>query len=309
MMARPNPPAGIHWRGSCRRPGFSFIELLVAVTIIGILVSLLLPAIQAAREAARRSNCQKNLAQLILAIHNYQNLHEFYPPGTIDAQRPVRNVAQGYHHGWIVQILPFLEQRNAWRNVDFSVGVYHPRNAPVARLSLDSLQCPSQVAPPTPQSCYAAVHHDAEAPIDVDNHGVFFLNSRVRYEDVTDGSSQTIFLGEMFAERGGLGWMSGTRATLRNAGLSVAATRVGGNPVLAQNVIGAVVAELQRAATKPTKIDPLLVVGGFGSNHPGGAQYAFGDGRVTFLSATASPQIMGFLAHRADGIALDAEAY
>src|SRR5690606_29760896 len=87
-------------------------------------------------------------------------------------------------------------------------------------LRLDILHCLSQNAPPT-QSCYAAVHHDVEAPIDVDNHGVFFLNSRIRYEDIIDGSSQTLFLGEVIAEQGGLGWMSGTRATLRNMGTPI----------------------------------------------------------------------------------------
>lgn len=216
-MNRTFRPGFTHLRRQC---GFSFIELMVTVTVIGLLLAALLPAVQLAREASRRSNCGGQLAQLVLAIHNYQNLHEVYPPGTIDAQGPVRNIAQGYHHNWIVQILPFMEQRNAWRHVDFSVGVYHPNNAQVADLRLDILHCLSQNAPPT-QSCYAAVHHDVEAPIDVDNHGVFFLNSRIRYEDIIDGSSQTLFLGEVIAEQGGLGWMSGTRATLRNMGTPI----------------------------------------------------------------------------------------
>ncbi|MBW3598260.1 MAG: DUF1559 domain-containing protein, partial [Planctomycetes bacterium] len=71
------------------RRGFSFVELLLVVTVIGILVALLLPAVQAAREAARRITCAKNLSQLILAVNNYQNLHGLYPPGTSDDQGPV----------------------------------------------------------------------------------------------------------------------------------------------------------------------------------------------------------------------------
>lgn len=82
-------------------------------------------------------------------------------------------------------------------------------------------------------SHYAGVHHDSEAPIDVTNNGVFFLNSRVTYEDLSDGSSQTIFFGEKFVEANDLGWMSGTNATLRNAGLAInaglAAQRTGTN--------------------------------------------------------------------------------
>jgi prepilin-type N-terminal cleavage/methylation domain-containing protein len=290
-----------------RRSGFSFIELLLVVTIIGLLIALLLPAVQAAREAARRISCNRQLGQLILAVHNYQNLHGFYPPGTIDAQGPIRSAPQGYHHNWIVQVLPFLEQENAWRHVDLTVGVYDPRNAPVARLRLDVLQCPSQVSTKPPQSCYAGVHHDREAPIDVNNNGVFFLNSRVRYEDVTDGSAQTIYLAEIMAENRGLGWMSGTRATLRNGGL------FGGNvtagPVNALGAVNAVLAEITRVDPNRKEIDPQLIVGGFGSTHPGGSQYAFGDGRTAFLASSASPQVLRQLTHRADGMLLDEEAY
>jgi prepilin-type N-terminal cleavage/methylation domain-containing protein/prepilin-type processing-associated H-X9-DG protein len=291
-----------------RRSGFSFIELLVVVTIIGVLIALLLPAVNAAREAARRSNCQHNLSQLILAVHNYQNMHEFYPPGTIDYQGPIRNIAQGYHHNWIVQTLPFFEQGNAWRHIDQAVGVYHPRNAPVASLHLEILECPSQVLPPTPQSCYAGVHHDVEAPIDVDNNGVFFLNSRVRYEDVTDGTAQTIFIGEIPPEKGGLGWMSGTRATLRNAGVGSAVPGAAG-VLAAQSVIDSVITQMVIPPEKKNSLDPLLVVGGFGSFHPGGSQFAFGDGHTQFLASAGTPLVRQLLAHRADGRLLDEEAY
>jgi prepilin-type N-terminal cleavage/methylation domain-containing protein len=293
------------------RQGFSFIELLVVVTIIGILVALLLPAISAAREAARRISCNKNLSQLILAVHNYQNIHEFYPPGTIDEKGPIRSAAKGYHHNWIVQILPYLEQRNAWEAIDKRVSVYDPANAPVARLRLEVLQCPSQPKTKTPQSCYAGVHHDREAPIDVTNNGVFFLNSRIRYEDVTDGSAQTIFIGEIPAEQGGLGWMSGTRATLRNAGFGVGvAGAPPGTMLTAESAVDAAVEDL--VATRKqgkAKPDPLLVVGSFGSMHPGGSQFAFGDGRASYLSGAASPQILRLLAHRSDGKLLDGESY
>jgi prepilin-type processing-associated H-X9-DG protein len=284
----------------------------VVVTIIGILIALLLPAVSAAREAARRISCSRNLAQLIVAVHNYQNIHGFYPPGTIDEKGPIRSVAQGYHHNWIVQILPYLEQRNAWSAIDKRVSVYDPANARVASLRLEVLECPSQLMPKTPQSCYAGVHHDREAPIDVDNNGVFFLNSRVRYEDVTDGSAQTIFLGEIPPEIGGLGWMSGTRATLRNVGLGgmMPGAFVPGAAMTSESAISSVMEDLGDPEIRQNKTsDPLLVVGGFGSLHPGGAQFAFGDGHVRFLSGTASPQVMQLLAHRADGKLLDGESY
>ena len=285
-----------------QRRGFSFVELLLVVTVIGILVALLLPAVQAAREAARRMTCSRNLSQLILAVNNYQNLHEFYPPGTIDDQGPIKNIAQGYHHNWLVQILPLLEEENAWRQIDPAVGVYHPANAAVAGMRLRILECPSQILTPL-QSCYAGMHHDVEAPIDVDNNGVFFLNSRVRYEDVTDGSSHTIFLGEMFPEAGGLGWMSGTRATLRNPGRTISAFRPRGGATQ-QKAINELLAEA-RMSNPQKKVDAQLLVGGFGSPHPGGAQFALGDGSARFLNEAIDSEVFQQLAHRSDGKLLD----
>jgi hypothetical protein len=271
---------------------------------------MLLPAIQAVREAARRVSCQRNLSQLILAVHNYQSLHGFYPPGTIDSGRPIRNVRQGYHHNWIVQILPYIEQRNAWSHIDRSVGVYDPANAPVAAMTLELLRCPSQPRAKPPQTCYAAMHHDREAPIDVDNNGVFFLNSRVRYEDVTDGVSQTIFLGEVLAENGGLGWMSGTRASLRNAGIGLGTRGMGGPGAAANasNMVDAVVAEVSEVSPEK-KLDRELVVGTFTGPHTSGSAYAFGDGRVAFLGGGSSPKVFRQLAHRADGKLLDEDAF
>ncbi|MBI2477908.1 MAG: DUF1559 domain-containing protein, partial [Planctomycetia bacterium] len=201
--------------------GFTLVELLVVIAIIGILVALLLPAVQAAREAARRAQCTNNLVQLAIAIHNYESANRVYPPGTIEPTGPIQNVAQGYHHNWIEQLLPYLERTVAYDHIDRSVGVYDPKNAPVRDLNISGLLCPSSWSNSAGYSSYAAVHHDVEAPIDVDNHGVFFLNSALRYADVTDGASQTLFLGEKLILAGDLGWMSGTRSTLRNTGTPI----------------------------------------------------------------------------------------
>lgn len=199
--------------------GFTLVELLVVIAIIGVLIGLLLPAIQAAREAARRSSCQNNLSQLIIAVHNYEMAHGVYPAGTIDATGPILSQQSGYHHNWISRILPYIEQGNAYRAIDWKAGVYAKTNGPVRGIEVRLLSCPSSsVGRGAAVSSYAAVHHDVEAPIDVDNHGVFFLNSRVRYDDILDGSSHTVFIGEKSPDQVDLGWMSGTRATLRNMG-------------------------------------------------------------------------------------------
>ena len=125
------------------RRGFTLVELLVVIAIIGMLVALLLPAVQAAREAARRTQCSNNLSQLIIAVHNYEQAHGVYPPGTINPTGPIQNAQLGYHHNWITQLLPYFEQVNTYNHVDFSVGVYHKNNAPVRGLVLNTLLCPS----------------------------------------------------------------------------------------------------------------------------------------------------------------------
>ena len=168
-----------------RRSAFTLVELLVVIAIIGVLVALLLPAVQAAREAARRSSCANNLSQLIIAVHNYEMAHGYYPPGTLDAKGPIVNAQIGYHHNWIIQILPFLEERNTWNAIDKSLSVYHKKNAPASAVAIRTLGCPSSVAWNSTSSHYAGVHHDLEKPIDAKDNGVFFLNSRVRYDDVS----------------------------------------------------------------------------------------------------------------------------
>ena len=125
------------------RVGFTLVELLVVIAIIGILVGLLLPAVQAAREAARRLQCSNNTMQLGLALHNYEMAHNGFAPGTIDAKGPVKHLPTGFHHSWIVQILPMMDQRSAWDQVDHARSVYAKENFPVRNHTIDSLLCPS----------------------------------------------------------------------------------------------------------------------------------------------------------------------
>lgn len=322
-----------HMIGAVRRSshrGFTLVELLVVIAIIGILIALLLPAVQAAREAARRSQCSQRLSQLIIAVHNYELTHSVYPPGTINSKGPILSVPRGYHHNWIEQILPYVEQKNTYNAIDLSVSVYHRNNLPVRSLQIAMLKCPSTWVTSKGVSSYAAVHHDAEAPIDTTNNGVFFLNSRIRYEDIGDGSSHTLFLGEKDVESGDLGYLSGTRATLRNVGGGIGRTvRAAGSAAiieatpdeeLLREFDETPVTPLSSAEARPdagpdagplgaaTPASPTTV-GGFSSAHPGGAQFALGDGSVRFLSMTITRTILQQLAHRNDGKLLDDESY
>jgi prepilin-type N-terminal cleavage/methylation domain-containing protein len=299
------------------RRAFTLVELLVVIAIIGVLVALLLPAVQAAREAARRSQCGSNLSQLILAVNQYEMAHGVLPPGTIEAKGPIASVPTGYHHNWIIQTLPYFEEQNAWKAIDKTVGVYHPKNSTVAASQIRILLCPSDKNWSSNSSSYAGVHDDREKPIDAKDNGVFFLNSHVRYDDVTDGSSHTIYLTEKLFEAGDLGWMSGTRATLRNAGSPINWNLTSPNlappPPLDETAPAAEEATPNadaRAATpaapppppaKPVGPGSPFYVGGFGSRHHGGVQCALGDGAVRFLSVSMAPAALAQLANRSDG--------
>lgn len=306
------------------RKAFTLVELMVVVAVIGVLVALLLPAVQATREAARRSQCANHLGQIITAVSQYENAHGVYPPGVISGVRPIRNAPKGYHHSWLVQILPFCEEQTTWRYIDKRLSVYHPTNRAVGS-AMSHLSCPSDPGSGGGPG-YAGVHHHVEAPIDVDNMGVFFVNSRIRRLDVLDGLSHTLFIGEKAAEGTDLGWMSGTRATLRNTGVRLNVTG------LPKRAVAAQAAEQELTNNEPQEVlidaygfgDALpkretiddeaegaifvggggtggFYVGGFSCYHPGVVQFAFGDGRVERIAETVDLVALQRLANRADG--------
>jgi prepilin-type N-terminal cleavage/methylation domain-containing protein len=282
-----------------RHSAFTLVELLVVIAIIGILVALLLPAIQAAREVARRSQCCNHLAQLIIATHNYEFSHRAFPAGVVNDTGPILTQEVGYHMSWIVQLLPYLEEQNAFRAVDFSVGVYAPANAPVRTHYMPLLTCPStdfEVNPNAPSS-YAGVHHHVEAPIDANNSGVFFLNRFLRHEEISDGLSYTLFIGEKQSESPELGWMSGTRATLRNMGPALNTP----SPFALENLYRSGSTDEGDSRTMANLPENLLKVGGFGSHHSSVICFAFGDGRISCLTTSVNATSLQLMAQRADG--------
>ena len=125
------------------RSAFTLVELLVVIAIIGILIGMLLPAVQAVREAARRAKCQNNLKQLGLAAHNFESANMAFPPGVVDDDD---NLQDALHTGWVF-LLPYFEQNNVADQYDMNSSWSSTTNLPLAQVSIEMLNCPSNPSP------------------------------------------------------------------------------------------------------------------------------------------------------------------
>jgi prepilin-type N-terminal cleavage/methylation domain-containing protein len=199
-----------------RRTGFTLVELLVVIAIIGILVALLLPAVQAAREAARRTQCQNNLKQMGLAMHNHHDTFKKFPSGGLDwtqprtltsSNSPANYTAQAW--GWAYQILPFMEQQPLWRE---------PNDATVASTPVPTYNCPS-LRGPTLYAYSQSSPTGYRAMMDYAGNGgtfgiysvstsvnsldgpICFTGQAVGMAVLTDGTSNTLMIGEKYVNR------------------------------------------------------------------------------------------------------------
>lgn len=191
-----------------RRPivfrGFTLVELLVAISIIGVLIALLLPAVQSAREAARVSQCKNNLRQVGIAMHNFEATKAKLPPG-YDYAPGVDGNELG--HGWAAYVLPYVEQQNVHDRIDFKLPVYDARNKSAREQHLQLLLCPSDDISPSgfiemgadrfAMGCYVSNFGPPDLDEDQEQRdGVFSRNSETRFKQITDGLSRTLMIGE-----------------------------------------------------------------------------------------------------------------
>ena len=237
------------------------------------------------------------MMQLGLAMHSYHHTHQTLPPGSINDSGPVQHDGKGYHFSWITQVLPYFEERLAYEKLDFTKSIYAPENnAAISRVP-PILQCPSS---PAGGHAYAGCYNDTETPIDTDNNGVLYLNSRIRFKDITDGRSATIMIGEVKVMGN---WAYGNRSTLRNmSGVNSINDAIlykerGGR----DSYYSLPVDSVPEDDADEEKVDPLLQVGGFMSWHTDGVNFCMADGSVRFLSERMDKQTLLNLANRKDG--------
>ncbi len=197
--------------GSSRNSAFTLVELLVVIAIIGILVALLLPAIQAAREAARRTQCGNNIKQIALAVHNFEVTNKVFPPSLLWS-RVLGN--EGGNWSGLARVLPYMEELTLFRNIDFKQSyddVYLKDGTKLATIRVAPFMCPSEPndimhmdddEPDTYPGNYGLnmgtwlVYDPGKS---VGGLGAFFPNARLKHSSFTDGTSKTVMLAEVKA--------------------------------------------------------------------------------------------------------------
>ena len=285
-----------------KRKGFTLVELLVVIAIIGILVGMLLPAVQYVREAARRTSCLNNLKQQGLALQNHQDAWGRLPSGF---EWPDRTL-------WSARLLPYLEEGNIYDTLEFGSAWDSGPNADACGVAIAVFKCPSANLPaavdfegiPNRQPCSymgcasgtAMVESGTVGPFagDDDANGVLYNNSKVLIEHIYDGSSYTVVIGEALADYNVVGtdfngnsqavdhWYIGSTDQL--------------NGINASECVGSTGVPINAIKDAALDIDQKELC--FSSNHPGGAQMVFADGHARFIRETIAVEVLSAIGTR-----------
>ena len=284
------------------RSGFTLIELLVVIAIIAILIALLVPAVQKVRAAAARIQCENNLKQIGLGIHNYYSARKVFP-----AAYTAKDLNQGW--GWGAAILPYVEQGPLYESAGVRTQVFGlPLQGTLAspnqwtQTQLAVFRCPSNGGPGLndQRSLFATSHYRAVAGpnptgstafyVDYDWGGVMYQNSRTTFAHITDGSSNTLLIGECTLDDSKGRWAA-IWAGMRGTDTSVHISDV-------MWWMDPLSAEINGTAPQA-----------FSSLHSGGAFFVFCDGSVRFLREGADINGIIWLAGRKDGVIVSPDDY
>jgi prepilin-type N-terminal cleavage/methylation domain-containing protein len=284
------------------RRGFTLVELLVVIAIVGMLAALLLPAVQAAREAARRVSCYNNLKQIGVGLHHHHDSHGALPPGWVGREpatgAPWVEGPPGW--GWAAFLLPMIEQQPLADSLRYNVPILDPQHHEQRLARVHTYVCPSDPAAatfPLPEegnpsntltwlaaANYIGVFgtndlHDCEglpAGCECEGDGIFYHMSRTRFRDITDGQSQTIMVGERASKRLYATWVG----------------VVAGGEEAFQRVLGV-------ADHRPNHPDNHQ--DDFTSAHTVGANFLLADGAVRLINESVDVEVFRALATRGRG--------
>lgn len=300
-----------HRRGAA---GFTLLELLVVMAVIAVLMSLTLPAVQQAREAARRAQCQNHLKQLGLALHNYADAFLLFPP-TLTSYSTTTGTSLGegvwnwgspssvndrdprmHGHNLFGLLLPYLDQQSLYGQIDFGLSALSPANRQLGAQVIPVYRCPSYSGPSwsadpnytqlVGYDRFAVRNFVAVGAIGIwslhpgqQPEGVLYPGSRTRFRDVTDGTSQTVCLAET-REPSAAVWIDGSTA-------AVTARRVDASNLTLTPLLSGTTTAINFSPYNPAGIppvfNPIQQTWGPSSQHPGGVQHLFVDGSVRFL--------------------------
>ncbi len=319
------------------RRAFTLIELLVVIAIIAILVALLLPAVQQAREAARRTQCKNNLKQIGLALHNYHDTYGCFPPGR--TRNTYSGQGVGWYRGnigWLPRLLPQMEQGNLFQSIDWSLGYAGVRGSDgdqgvnganpngARRQIIPAFRCPSDPGngsvpwiTPTGQAVsgrstnasYATTNYAAAVGnatrLNGNPPGLFGQNTKRSFRDITDGSSNTVVVSEVvigffrLASNDG-----GNRTQCNSAGKDTNTNRQAGNSwfynYFPQNAFFSSL-NTPNAKAFDCGVNSDRVNQASRSVHTGGVQCLLGDGSVRFISESLDVRTWRNLGNMADG--------
>jgi prepilin-type processing-associated H-X9-DG protein/prepilin-type N-terminal cleavage/methylation domain-containing protein len=316
--------------------GFTLIELLVVIFIIGLLVALLLPAVQSAREAARRAQCANNLKQIGLALHGYHDAWQSFPAAYLTKDATGLELGAGW--AWGTLVLPYLEKTPLYNAANFNLGfgdLSDPsdnllglrENATVRLASVSTFLCPSAeggagpidlgggaLLATSPGQYIASAGWMDTSQTPIQGSGVLYPNSRIALADVSDGTSETLMIGERSRNLADAAWPGSFGSRAEPAPLCTKA----GWPV--QSCVGIMFLLMGRTGPSSdiisgsipggnTPNNPAAGADDFWSRHPGGCNFLFCDGSVRFIKGTVAPMVFTGLASRAGGEIIGGNQY